>query len=104
LSQLQQPGLKKVLHFCKAKQEFHIYVKTIVMEKLNFSIDIKAPIQKVWDTLWADETYRKWTAAFSEGSYAESDWNEGSRILFLSPAGDGMLARIAEKREPHILV
>ncbi len=73
------------------------------MEKLYFSVDIKAPIQKVWDILWADETYRKWTAAFSEGSYAESDWKEGSRILFLSPGGDGMLARIAEKREPHYM-
>jgi hypothetical protein len=73
------------------------------MEKLHFSIDIKAPIQKVWDILWADETYRKWTTAFSEGSYAESDWNEGSRVLFLSPGGDGMLARIAEKREPHYM-
>ena len=73
------------------------------MEKLHFSIDIKAPIQKVWDILWADETYRKWTTAFSEGSYAESDWNEGSKVLFLSPGGDGMLARIAEKREPHYM-
>jgi len=73
------------------------------MEKLHFSIDIKAAIQKVWDILWADETYRKWTAAFSEGSYAESDWNEGSKILFLSPGGDGMVARIAEKREPHYM-
>jgi hypothetical protein len=73
------------------------------MEKLHFSIDIKAPIQKVWDILWADETYRKWTTAFSEGSYAESDWNEGSKIVFLGPGGDGMLARIAEKREPHYM-
>lgn len=73
------------------------------MEKLYFSIDIKAPAQKVWDILWADDTYRKWTAAFSEGSYAESDWKEGSKILFLSPGGDGMVARIAEKREPHYM-
>ncbi len=73
------------------------------MEKLYFSIDITAPIQKVWDILWADETYRKWTAAFSEGSYAESDWKEGSKVLFLSPGGDGMVARIAEKREPHYM-
>jgi hypothetical protein len=73
------------------------------MEKIHFSIDIKAPIQKVWDTLWADETYRKWTTPFSEGSYAESDWKEGSKVLFLSPGGDGMLARIAEKREPNYM-
>ncbi len=73
------------------------------MEKLHFSSTINAPIQKVWDILWADETYRQWTAAFSEGSYAESDWKEGSRIVFLGPSGDGMLARIAEKREPNYM-
>lgn len=73
------------------------------MEKLHFSSTINAPVQKVWDTLWADETYRQWTAPFNEGSYAESDWKEGSRILFLGPGGDGMVARIAEKREPNYM-
>lgn len=73
------------------------------MEKLHFSSTINAPIRKVWDTLWADETYRQWTAPFNEGSYAQSDWKEGSRILFLGPGGDGMVARIAEKREPNYM-
>lgn len=69
------------------------------MTALKFSISIDAPKEKVWDTLWNDATYRKWTAAFMEGSYAESDWNEGSKILFLTPKGDGMFS-IIEKKIP----
>ena len=44
------------------------------MKKLQFSIEINAPKEKVWDTLWQDENYRKWTSVFMEGSFAESDW------------------------------
>jgi hypothetical protein len=67
------------------------------MITLNFSIRIKAPRDKVWTTLWEDQTYRQWTGAFSEGSYAVSDWKEGSKILFLSPSGEGMHSIIAMK-------
>lgn len=68
------------------------------MEKQQFNITIDAPKEKVWKTLWDDTTYRKWTSAFMEGSYAKSDWKEGSRILFLSPKGEGMVAIIAAKK------
>ncbi len=64
------------------------------MKKLNFSIHINAPRERVWQILWDDTTYRQWAAVFHEGSYAESDWEEGSRILFLS-GGNGMISRIA---------
>ena len=45
-------------------------------------------------------TYRQWTSAFSEGSYAVSDWKEGSQILFLGPDGSGMFSKI-EKMVPN---
>lgn len=67
------------------------------MIKSKFSIQINAPKEKVWETLWNDETYRKWTAFFSEGSYAKSDWQEGSKIQFLTPDGSGMFSRIHKK-------
>ena len=51
----------------------------------------------MWNVLWDDVTYRKWTSTFSEGSYAISDWKEGSKILFLSPNGEGMFSTIAKK-------
>lgn len=64
------------------------------MKKLIFSISIKAPKEKVWKLLWEDATYRKWTSAFSEGSYAVSDWKEGDKILFLGPGESGMFSMI----------
>src|SRR5258706_121535 len=69
------------------------------MKKLEFTVKINAPAAKVWSSLWNDETYRKWTSAFSEGSHAESDWKEGSRILFLDGKGDGMFSLIDNCRE-----
>lgn len=69
------------------------------MEKINFTTSINAPREKVWEVLWNDKSYRKWTSVFTEGSYAKTeDWKEGSKVLFLSPAGDGMVSRVASNR------
>lgn len=69
------------------------------MDHLKFHIDIHAPRERVWQVLWADESYRKWTAAFNPGSYAESDWKEGSKIRFLGDENNGMFSTI-EKLVP----
>lgn len=66
------------------------------MAKTEFSTKIKAPAKKVWDVLWTDDTYRKWTSVFHEGSYVVTDWKEGSKALFLAPNGDGMYSTIAK--------
>lgn len=65
------------------------------MKKLRFENHIQAPAEKVWRTLWDDATYRQWTSGFSEGSYAVSDWQEGSEVQSLTPDGSGMYSRIA---------
>lgn len=70
------------------------------MNKLNFKVQINAPRAKVWDTMLQDKTYREWTAEFHPGSYAETDWQTGSKALFLGDGGkDGMVSRIAENRQ-----
>lgn len=73
------------------------------MEKLHFSIEIKAPKEKVWHTMLDDKTYREWTTAFNPGSYYKGDWSKGSKILFLGPDPEtgvegGMVSRIAENK------
>jgi uncharacterized protein YndB with AHSA1/START domain len=71
---------------------------------IEHTITIDASREKVWNVLWADATYRKWSAAFMEGSHIEaesekeSDWKEGSKILFLGPDKSGMTSVIAAKR------
>jgi uncharacterized protein YndB with AHSA1/START domain len=73
------------------------------MERQTFKTMIDAPRERVWDILWNDATYREWTSVFSEGSRAESDWKEGSKILFLDGKGSGMVSRIAAKRPPEFM-
>jgi hypothetical protein len=73
------------------------------MTKLTFSTTINAPRDVVWRTLLEDETYRAWTSAFHEGSYAVTDWKPGSKALFLGPDGSGMVSRIAEHRQNEFL-
>lgn len=64
------------------------------MIQLKFEITIDAPIDKVWHVLWSDESYREWTSVFSKGSYAKTDWKEGSKAYFLTPDGNGMVSKI----------
>jgi hypothetical protein len=64
------------------------------MKKLNFSIEISRPPDEVWKILWDESTYGHWTSAFAEGSYAVSDWKQGSDIKFLSLGGDGLYSKI----------
>lgn len=70
---------------------------TVALKKDQFTITIHASKEKVWKVLWDDETFRAWTSVFSEGSHAVSDWNEGSKILFLDGKGSGMNSLIAKK-------
>jgi len=66
------------------------------MKKLEFSIEINAAKQQVWNALWNDAAYRQWTRVFNEGSYMEvKDWREGEKVYFLSPGGDGMYSTIS---------
>lgn len=70
------------------------------MERLEYRTIIDATREKIWKVLWGEETYPEWTKAFSEGSRAESDWKEGSTILFLNAEDEGMIAIIEEMDEP----
>ena len=70
---------------------------------LTFETDIRAPRARVWDTLIGPETYKAWTAAFCEGSYYTGSWDQGERIQFRSPTGDGMSAVIAENRRHEFI-
>ncbi|MEJ7692509.1 SRPBCC domain-containing protein [Daejeonella sp.] len=76
------------------------------MKKLEFTKEIKAPVQKVWDTLWNEETYSQWTAPFNPngGSTIQTDWKVGGKTLFLDTEGNGMISTIKSKNEPYEMV
>jgi uncharacterized protein YndB with AHSA1/START domain len=67
------------------------------MKTLKFSVHIAAPREIVWNTLWNEDSYRKWTSIFRDGTYAISDWKEGSKILFMTPSGEGINSVITRK-------
>lgn len=75
------------------------------MQKLNYSIDINAPKEKVWDTMISDATYREWTAPFNKGgSYFEGSWDKGSKMLFIGSDEQGKLGGMVamiEENKPY---
>ena len=76
------------------------------MTTLQFTKEIKAPAQKVWDTLWNETTYPQWTRPFNPngGSVMQSDWQVGGKTLFLDTKGSGMVSTIRTKNEPYEMV
>src|SRR5690606_40274916 len=73
------------------------------MKKLQFSVNIQAPVAKVYDTMLGSSsksTYEQWTSLFNPTSSYEGSWNKGSKILFIGvdEQGEkgGMVSRIAE--------
>jgi hypothetical protein len=68
------------------------------VKRMQFQTIIEAPVSVVWALMLGAESFRAWTKVFTEGSYYEGSWSEGSRIRFLSPSGDGMVSEIAEHR------
>lgn len=72
------------------------------MTRMEFSIQINAPRERVWHTMLDDATYRVWTAGFHEGSHYVGSWTPDTVIRFLGPGEDGklagMLSRVREVR------
>ncbi len=72
-----------------------------MINRLQFSIDIKAEKIKIWNALWNENSYRDWAGVFFEGSYAITDnWKESSKVLFLAPDKSGIYS-IIEKHIPN---
>ena len=78
------------------------------MKTLEFTKEINAPAQKVWDALWNETTYPQWTAPFNPtpdgGSLMRSDWKIGGKTLFLDTKGSGMISTIKTMNEPYEIV
>lgn len=73
------------------------------MQKIQHSIFINAPVEKVWDTMLGDATYREWTKPFDSNSSFEGNWSEGSTMKFLGIGENGethgMYSTIAVNRQ-----
>lgn len=68
------------------------------MKSITFKTDIIATKQKVWDTMLAPVTYKKWVNAAWPGSFFEGEWKEGNNLRFISEDGSGTLATLIEHK------
>lgn len=75
-----------------------------MIQRLQFSVDIKASKTKIWDVLWSDHGYRDWAGVFFEGSYIVAEhWTEGSKVQFLGPDQNGIYS-VIEKYIPNNII
>jgi uncharacterized protein YndB with AHSA1/START domain len=67
---------------------------------MHFTIDIDAPPDTVWSVLWDDASFRDWSSVFADGSYAVSDWKQGSTVQFIDPSSNSGMQAIIEQMRP----
>lgn len=66
------------------------------MEKIEYKIDINAPVRTVWETMLSEETYKQWAGKSWPDSFYDGKWEKGEKIQFIGPDGSGTLAEITE--------
>lgn len=93
--EMQRGGWQAILDNFKSYAE-----KNINNTPLHFEIEIQAPVEKVYETMLHDKTYREWTSIFNATSHFKGSWNKNEKILFIGTDADGkeggMMSRIKE--------
>ena len=74
------------------------------MQKQQFSIEIQAPCEKVWNTLFDDKSFRDWGSIIDEGQYMVVEMKEGSEVQFISSSSGYGVTSSVEKLVPHQFV
>lgn len=67
------------------------------MQAMQFSIEINTPKERVWDTLWQDETFREWASIIDPQTYMVGDLKEGNKIQFISADSGYGVTSLVEK-------
>jgi hypothetical protein len=67
------------------------------MEKQQFSVEIKASRERVWNTLWEDKTFRDWANIVDEGTYMVGEMKEGNEVQFISSISGYGVTSLIEK-------
>lgn len=70
------------------------------MRELQFSIEINATKDKVWDTLWQDETFRQWASIIDPGTYMVGELREGKEVQYISAENGYGVTSLVEKLVP----
>jgi hypothetical protein len=67
------------------------------MDEMQFSIEINATKERVWDTMWQDGTFREWASIIDPETYMAGDLKEGNEIQFISSESGYGVTSLVEK-------
>lgn len=70
------------------------------MNEMQFTVGIDASKEKVWDTLWQDETFRQWAGIIDPGTYMAGELQEGNEVQFISAENGYGVTSLVEKLTP----
>ena len=71
-----------------------LIIQDSYMKEMQFSIEINATKERVWDTLWQDKTFRDWTGIIDPGTHMVGDLKEGNELQFISGNGYGVTSLV----------
>lgn len=74
------------------------------MKQLQFSIEIHAPKERVWDTLWQDETLQQWAGIIDPGTYMVGELREGNEVQYISANGYGITSKVLKLTPSEFLL
>lgn len=70
------------------------------MNELQLSVDIHATKERVWETMWRDETFREWASIIDPETYMVGELKEGAEVQFISAASGYGVTSLVEKLVP----
>ena len=73
------------------------------MKLLEFTTQISAAPEKVWNVLFTQDSYGNWSSAMNSGTYFEGNWEEGSIMKFLDQKNNGMYNLVEINKENQLL-
>lgn len=71
------------------------------MKQMQFTVEINASKEKVWDTLWQDETLRQWAGIIDPGTYMKGELAEGSTVEYISAENGYGVTSLVVKMTPN---
>ena len=74
------------------------------MKEMQFSLEIHAPREKVWDTLWQDETFREWAGIIDPGTHMVGDLQVGNEVQYISGNGYGVTSLVEKLTKNEFLL
>ncbi len=66
------------------------------MKEMQFSIEIQATKEQVWNTLWQDKTFREWAGIIDPGTHMVGELKAGNEVQYISGNGYGVTSLVEE--------